>query len=357
MISISLCMIVRDEESVIERCLTSVKDIVDEIVIVDTGSIDNTKSIVSKYTNKIYDFNWEDDFSKARNYSFSKATKDYILWLDADDVILEEDRLKLIKLKNTINYNKVDIIMAPYNVGFDEDGNVTFMYNRERIVSRAKNYKWSGFIHESIYLKGKIIYSDFSVTHKKKNKDIKRNLNIFNRKLNEGYTLCPREEFYYGRELMANNCFYDAEKVLKKFLDDGNGTVENSISACQDLALCYFYIKENNKILSTLTRSFEYDIPRAEVCCDLGAYFMNNNKIEQAIYWYKAAYSIPYNKNNNGFKSMDCYGFLPFVQLCNCYYKLGKIDKAYEYHLKSKQIKPKNKIVNNNEEYFKKIGM
>ena len=87
---ISLCMIVKDEQDVIERCLESVKDVVDEIIIVDTGSTDKTKQIVSKYTDKIYDFEWVNDFAKARNYSFSKATKDYILWLDADDVILKE---------------------------------------------------------------------------------------------------------------------------------------------------------------------------------------------------------------------------------------------------------------------------
>ena len=87
-------MIVKDEQDVIERCLESVKDVVDEIIIVDTGSTDKTKQIVSKYTDKIYDFEWVNDFAKARNYSFSKATKDYILWLGADDVILDEDLVK-----------------------------------------------------------------------------------------------------------------------------------------------------------------------------------------------------------------------------------------------------------------------
>ena len=97
--TISLCMIVKDEENVIERCLKSVKGIFDEIIIVDTGSSDNTKKIVSKYTDKIYDYKWNNDFSEARNYSFSKATCDYIMWLDADDVLLEEDAKKLKQLR------------------------------------------------------------------------------------------------------------------------------------------------------------------------------------------------------------------------------------------------------------------
>lgn len=95
-------MIVKDEEKVIARCLDSVKDLVDEIIIVDTGSTDKTKEIVSQYTNKIYDFEWCNDFSKARNFSFSKATKDYIMWLDADDVIEPNDREKFRMLRDKI---------------------------------------------------------------------------------------------------------------------------------------------------------------------------------------------------------------------------------------------------------------
>ncbi len=92
MSSISLCMIVKNESQVIERCLKCVSDLVDEIVIVDTGSTDDTMSIARKFTDSIYEFPWIDDFSAARNFSFSKATKEYIMWLDADDIILDEDK-------------------------------------------------------------------------------------------------------------------------------------------------------------------------------------------------------------------------------------------------------------------------
>ena len=74
MISISLCMIVRDEEQVLARCLDSVREAVDEIVIVDTGSLDRTKEIAWKYTDQVFDFVWRDDFSAARNYAFSRAS-------------------------------------------------------------------------------------------------------------------------------------------------------------------------------------------------------------------------------------------------------------------------------------------
>ena len=85
--SISLCMIVKNEENCIERCLTSATDLVDEIIIVDTGSTDNTISLCRKYTEKIYPFKWINDFSAARNFSLSFAEKDWILVLDADETI------------------------------------------------------------------------------------------------------------------------------------------------------------------------------------------------------------------------------------------------------------------------------
>lgn len=93
---ISLCMIVKNEEKVIDRCLSSIVNLIDEIIVVDTGSTDNTKELVSKYTSKIYDFEWVDDFSAARNYAASKASGEWILVLDADEYVDEENFKKFI---------------------------------------------------------------------------------------------------------------------------------------------------------------------------------------------------------------------------------------------------------------------
>lgn len=149
MATVSLCMIVRNEEDVLGRCLESVKDIVDEIIIVDTGSTDRTKEIAGRFTNAVYDFPWIDDFSAARNFSFSKATMDYQMWLDADDVIEDEDRKKFQQMKEELD-GSTDVVMMPYQVAFDQKGNPTMTYYRERLLKRSRGFLWQGAVHEVI---------------------------------------------------------------------------------------------------------------------------------------------------------------------------------------------------------------
>lgn len=107
---ISLCMITKNEEKYLEKCLNSVKNIIDEIIIVDTGSKDKTKEIAKKFNAKIYDFEWNHSFSEARNFSLQKATKDWILVLDADETISDKDSEIIKKITNKNLKENKDII-------------------------------------------------------------------------------------------------------------------------------------------------------------------------------------------------------------------------------------------------------
>ena len=127
MISISLCMIVKNEERVLERCLQSLQGLMDEIIIVDTGSTDRTKEIAKKYTDKIYDFTWIDDFSAARNFSFSKATKEYIYVADADEVLDQENYEKFKQLKQVL-LPEIDIVQMYYSNQLEY--NTTYNYDK-----------------------------------------------------------------------------------------------------------------------------------------------------------------------------------------------------------------------------------
>ena len=165
MATVSLCMIVKNEERVLARCLESVRECMDEIIIVDTGSSDGTKEIAARYTDKIYDFEWIDDFAAARNFSFSKASMDFAMWLDADDVFLEADKNAFIELKNSIPDN-VDVVMLRYHTAFDEEGKPVFSYYRERLIRKGTVSFWKGRVHEVIVHTGRVMYSEVAVTHR-----------------------------------------------------------------------------------------------------------------------------------------------------------------------------------------------
>ena len=134
MFTISLCMIVKNEEKTLGRILKIAQNFADEIIIVDTGS-----------TDKIFDFTWCDDFSKARNFSFSKATCDYQMWLDADDVITDENVSKIIALKTNFD-TSVDVFEFKYSTCFDQNNHPVLTYFRERLLKRNDHFFWQGFV-------------------------------------------------------------------------------------------------------------------------------------------------------------------------------------------------------------------
>ncbi len=355
MATLSVCMIVKNEQEVLGRCLNCIKNVADEIVIVDTGSSDDTKSIAKLYTDNIYDFTWIDNFAAARNFSFSKATMDYVMWLDADDVIEEEDQTKLKELLKDPDEN-TDIFMLKYNVAFDKNGDPTVSYYRERIFKRSNNYKWTGEIHEVITPEGTVVYEDIIICHRKiKTGDPKRNLNIFKRMLSEGKTLDARLHFYYARELSYNGYTEEAIQEFNNFLTGGKGWIENNISAGADLATCYKKLGNDYMEIMSLFRSFLYDLPRAEICCDIGKYFLDRGKYEIAAFWYKLAADKKYDEKTGGFHFPDCYGYIPNIQLCVCYDRMGDYEKAAYHNDIAATYKPDNESIQYNKKYFENI--
>ncbi len=111
---ISLCMIVRDESQNLAECVGPVRDLFDEIVIVDTGSVDNTREIAAELGAKVVDFPWCDDFSAARNVSLEHATGDYVFWLDADDRIDAANREQLVQLFASLDGSRTVYTIATH---------------------------------------------------------------------------------------------------------------------------------------------------------------------------------------------------------------------------------------------------
>lgn len=147
MIPISVCIITKNEADNLDKCLNALKPYPFEIVVVDTGSSDNSKEVALKYTNKVYDFEWINDFSAARNYSISRASHNMILILDTDEFVTELD---LAGLEQLIEANPKSIGMIKRLDYYDADGE---RHCQTSIIERFFNrryYRYERPIHEII---------------------------------------------------------------------------------------------------------------------------------------------------------------------------------------------------------------
>jgi len=354
MISISLCMIVKNEAKTIAHCLESVKYTVDEIILVDTGSSDQTKEIAGSYTDQIFDFEWIDNFSVARNFSFNQAKMDYILWLDADDVLLEEDQKKMFQLKQTLD-TSVDSVTMIYNYAFDEYGNTSLSFRRNRLVKRLKNFQWHGAVHEYLAVEGNILDSDIVVTHKRTNRQSGRNLSIFEKLLAKSEKLTPRDLYYYANELRDNGQLQNAAEHYQLFLDCGQGWVEDNIAACDTLADIFCQLGDAGKEREFILRSFLYDSPRAELCCRMGYYHARNKDYKKASFWYELATNLEKPENNCGFFNEAYWTWLPHFQLCVCFYYLGDYEKSFKHNEIARNYRPFDQDVLRNKDVLDKI--
>lgn len=349
MATVSLCMIVKDEEPVLYRCLESVGTAVDEIVIVDTGSSDRTVEIAQQFTDRIFTFPWNDNFADARNFAFSKATMEYQMWLDADDVI--EDAQALCRLKERLT---ADVVMLPYHVAFDADGIPVMSYYRERLLRRACEFRWVGAVHEVITPRGNVIYGEPAILHRKEHvNDPDRNLHIFEKRLADGMMLAPREQYYYARELYYHKYYAQAAEMFVEFLESGNGWKEDCIGACLQLSSCYQALEKTEEAFKVLFRSFIYDLPRAEVCCEIGRLYMIQQRWEEAVFWYEMALDAPLRMQ--GFSQPDYHDYIPYMQICVCHDRLGNVRLARAYNEKAGRIKPKDANFLANRKYFREV--
>lgn len=144
---LSLALIVKDEERTLARCLDSVRGAVDEIVIVDTGSTDGTKALARRYTDRVFDFAWTRDFAAARQFAFDQARGDWVIWLDADDVVRHADRIRPLVAGAAPD---VGGFYWPYVYARDAWGNARCEFWRERCVRNDGTFRWAGRIHEAL---------------------------------------------------------------------------------------------------------------------------------------------------------------------------------------------------------------
>ncbi|MCH5350620.1 MAG: glycosyltransferase family 2 protein [Clostridiales bacterium] len=354
--TLSLTVIVKNEEDVLARALSTAAVYADEIIIVDTGSTDKTTEVARRFTDKVYCFPWVDDFSAARNYAVSKSDCDYWMWLDADDIVSLENARKIARLKNSLD-GKTDIIMLPYVLETDGGGKPIFSYYRERIIRKTPTLMWKGRVHEAVELKGAVVKKSAYILHAKPIGRMigTRNLDIYKKMAADGEVFSPRDLYYYARELFYNGDFSAAAKNFRAFLDRPDGFKVNKVDACIMLSRCLLKLGDAELSKKALFESFVYGVPTGEACCEIGQRVLGEKDYSAAIYWFKCAYSVKPDRASGAFIDADCYGFLPFVWLTVCYDQLGDILNAYRYHLRAKKLRPDHPSVIANDKYFSGI--
>lgn len=336
MATISLCMIVKNEEKVLARCLDSIQDLMDEIIIVDTGSFDRTKEIAAKYTDKIYDFVWDNDFAAARNFSFSKAGCDYIYTADADEVVDEENREKFRVLKKTL-VPEVEIVQMYY--GNQLSHGTVYNFDRElrpKLFKRLRTFKWIEPVHETVRLFPVVFDSDIEITHLPEKNHSGRDIKIFQDMTKKGQVLSPRLMNMYARELLISGQteeLKNAEEYFTKVAQDSQTKPEQMKEA-----VCV--VVRAARIRGDYLKMFCYamkDVASneggvSEVCYELGEYYLSQKDYQEAAIWYyNAAYeTISILNIHSG-------GDLPLWGLAQCYEKLGIPEQAAEYRKEARQ--------------------
>ena len=347
---LSVCLIVRDEEEVLARCLDCVKKFADEIVVCDTGSKDKTVEIAKRYTDNVVFFDWCDDFSAARNYCFEKACGDYLMWIDADDIIEDGETEKIIGLKQVLP--QYDMAFLRYGA-FNPSGEPDYVYMRERIFRNSPEFRFSGAVHEAVTPSGKIIYSDALILHKKiKSPDSMRNLRIYQAKIMRGEKLDARSKFYYGRELFFCGMLRESEAVLSDFLR-GDGWIENKIEACINLYDLRLALGDREGAAQAVLFSFTLAPPRPRACCALGDVAYVGNNLQAAKYWYECALTADSGERSGAFVDKSYSRFIPYMRLCALHDRLGEYERAFAYNERAARERPDDKQVAHNRNYFK----
>lgn len=349
---ISLCMIVKNEEAVLKRCLEHVKDAVDEIIIVDTGSTDKTKEIASLFTDKIYDFEWIDDFAAARNYAFSKGTLDYLMWLDADDVIEYEDVEKIKEEKEKMD-GSVSIYKMRYVTTFDKDGNILREVARGRLFRREDDFKWVGRLHECISLRGKVESLDIKIYHKKEVvNDPERNLRIYNKMYDAGEIKDYRDTLLYAQTLYSAGKYTDAIEQYKKYLVDFKDIAPKAgrYTVICELASTYRKVQMYKESYNLLMDYLENNKGYARIWFELGEYFLKIKMYNDALEMYSEA--ISENKYNDEYDKEKLYAsFYPYVSMAMCYYYLGDKENAIKYNDMADRIRDDESVKRNKKLY------
>ena len=310
--SLSACMIVKNEEEFLPQCLDSVKDVVDELIIVDTGSTDRTVEIAESYGARVYHHPWQGSFSEARNHSIKYATCDWILQIDADEELEANDIPILRAALRHKKYNSLFVALAS-----KMSAGISMNYF-QRIYRRGKAH-YEGIVHNQIVCEGEALLTDVRIHHygydltpEQMKKKHKRTEGLLKKQLAEKpdfmFAWSNLVRIYRCQELW-DEAIKTAQKALKKeVLEDD--TIPRQMMLC-DLTYSYLMKKDYDAAMKTCAKLLEINPDNLDGNFYMGGLYICKDEHQKAIRHYKKylELSSPEDKNRTYTALiMDTYG-------------------------------------------------
>ncbi|WP_226643247.1 glycosyltransferase family 2 protein [Mesobacillus subterraneus] len=341
---ISLCMIVRNEESVLRKCLESVEGIVQEIIIVDTGSSDNTRKIANEFTHHIFDFTWTNNFSEARNFAASKASGKWILVLDADEFVERENLMSFFsELRNETG--EIGVFLNNIINFTGENGEGLAQHVHSRIYRNDGTIEFHRAIHEQLrkkdgsqatkQLSSLVIYhTGYMEKRVKEKKKFARNNRLVIKELNKNRS-SGFDYFNLGNELKATKRFEEAlDAYVKAYKQEAN-TSQLWIPICvMNLTECLVELKRFNQALDFLEDVEQVFSEVADIPFLKGYiyYLQYRYRKSEEVFLSILANKQQYTKV---IKSPEAQHYLPAKFLSAYYEKEKNFPKAIEYSIQA----------------------
>lgn len=345
MLPISVCLIAKNEEKHIEECLRRLSVFDWEIIVVDTGSTDRTIEIAKSYTSNVYHFDWVNDFSAARNHSISLATNDYILVVDCDEY-LENDDMTHHLLEN------LPLTCSPFQIGMvdrfslsatSSDTASTVVHEPIARFFHKESVCYAGSIHEQLVpLKHQKLeyitiplsfhhvgYSTMDIKRAKATRNIKMLELELARDESDPYILFQLGQSYFGLEDYTKALSY-FEKALTLDVNEQEDYVQTMV---ESYGYCLLYLKHYSKALE-LEGIYSIFSKHADFVFLMGLIYMNNALFDRAVEEFQKATTIN-SCSVDGVNSYKAYYNVGVIYEC-----IGNKKLADEYYKKCGDYAP-----------------
>jgi glycosyltransferase involved in cell wall biosynthesis len=340
--TVSVALIVKDEEPVLGRALESIAGAVDEIVVVDTGSRDATKAVAERHGARVADFPWRDDFSAARQYAFDQATGQWVFWLDADDVVIGAERIRAIAADAP---PEVGGFYWRYILARNDRHEPTYSCWRERCVRNDGSFRWRGRVHEVLVPAGPVLLvntDEIVVEHRPRTDrpdQRSRNLRILEEEVEAGgESPEPRLLYYLGREYADHGDIPRAIETLERYVAVSRWDDERYFAYVQtaDLGVA---TGDYARALEACWAALEIQPRWPDAYFGLARIYYFRREWEKVVHWAQIGQSLP-PPETMLFVNTAAYQFDWIIYYTNALYHLGRKTEALSWTVRALAIAP-----------------